>query len=412
MVEDDCGSEKLKGLPAKVKVLLLQARQLLNGNETTSKKHGFEQLSRGIHPSCLTPDAKHAFVELFIEGGLLEAVVGLIELAQTDMTIAAVNFLGDLTFNSDAGSRAVLLVFQRLRDSILFSSSSTGSQKQIGLLSAAVSLCANVVATCPEGHEQILSLVPTLFLPMMGDPDASDRLVGNTILLLANLSLTCKPQLREMRVADVLLDILLCGDASETRKSVAESVMIILLGDTKCEEIDRLMEANVIEDYCIPILVQAVKNEEFRGMYPHLVYSARLFDALAQCRKYAQALVAHSMVPRELLNACRSQDGLRQLESHDEGRRLAIEALRSFARFKLWPTNVEDELELKGWLALLGEDAHAGVRESAAGLWALVNSEQALCILLVGNRLESTLQLRAPLWKERVVPFLFPLPEG
>lgn len=396
----------------KVHDLLVQAARIRDPEtETDWKKGAFERLSYRIHPCQLRADAKHIFVQKSIDSGFLETAVELIELGRHDLIVAACNFLGDFTFNSDAGSRAVLLLFHRIRDCFLHGFRSCGSQKPVALLSSAVSLCANIVATCPEGHECILSLVPTLFLPMLGDPNASDRLVGNTILLLANLSLTCKSELRDMCVADVLLNVLLSGDdVSETRKSVAESVIILLLGDARCEAVDRLMDAMVIEEYCIPILVKAMKNEEFRGMYPHLVYSARLFDVLAQSPEYAKALVAHREVPEKLLAACKRQDGMRQLESHDEGRRLAIEALRSFARFKLWPNDADDNLKLKQQLVPLLEDCHSGVREAAAGLWALTNRRQALDLLLVGHRFESEGHLNGMLWKEKIVPFIFPIP--
>jgi hypothetical protein len=229
-------------------------------------------------------------------------------------------------------------------------------------------------------------------------------------LLLANLSLTLSSELRAMGVANVLLHMVLDSAVSVSRKSVAESVIIFLLGDRECQEIDRLMSSNVIESYCIPIMEHALNGEEFRGMYPHLVYSARLFDVLARSRAYAVTLSGHESVVPLLLRASRHQRQRAQLESNNEGRRLAIEALRSMARFKLWPASAEDLTFVEQTLPSLVSDNHVGVRCSAAGLWAFLDIRRTLLILFVGNRLEVEGHLRRDIWRESVVPFLFPLP--
>merc|ERR1719464_301666 len=108
--------------------------------------------------------------------------------------------------------------------------------------------------------------------------------------------MTVAAELRALRVADVLLSLVLDEGAGEWGRSVAESVIIYLHGESKCEEVDRLMSAGVISKYCVPLMECTLRGGEFHGMHPYLVYSARVFQVLAQSREYAKALVADGRV--------------------------------------------------------------------------------------------------------------------
>merc|ERR1712185_596154 len=131
-------------------------------------------------------------------------------------------------------------------------------------------------------------------------------------------------------------------------------------------------ELHIVGDYCVPIMQFTLKGEEFRGMYPHLMYSARLFQVLARCREYGEALTQDERVVPLLLQAQRRQDTFR-VDSDLEGRRLALEALRSLAHFELWRP---DFIYLEHDLPLSLADDHAGIRAAAAGLWAILHREE------------------------------------
>merc|ERR1711879_129572 len=105
--------------------------------------------------------------------------------------------------------------------------------------------------------------------------------------------MTVSKELRDLGTAEALLDLTVNGRVSAARKSVGESVIIFLLGHNKCYAIDKLLEMNVVGEYCIPILKCALQSTEFRSMYPHLVYSVKLFHVLAQSPEYAKAAIAH-----------------------------------------------------------------------------------------------------------------------
>lgn len=187
---------------------------------------------------------------------------------------------------------------------------------------------------------------------------------------------------------------------------------------------DKLVDTNVIGDYCIPILELALAGEDFRGMYPHLVYSARLFQVLAQAPMYAIRLVAHGEVVPLLLRATLSREQPVGLESDSEGRCLVLEALSSLAHFGLWPTRsaehdkpgrtiTSSDRASASWirqdLPLILADDHACVRTAASRLWASLNPQHLVLLLLVGRRLEAESHgLPAQLWRARVLIWLFP----
>jgi len=295
------------------------------------KKEALECMCLGLRPQDLTECSRMAFVRLAFERGVVDAAVALIELGVADLSCAASNFLGDFAFNSDVGAQAVLDVFPRLERCFRYIFADHCLEHLL-VLDAALLLCANIAATCPSGHSQLVPLVRPICLKIIKSPTVSDKLRGNTILLLANLSMTVGPELRALRVADALLELIVERRASVSGRSVAESVIIFLHGHEPCQEIDTLMNLNVISQYIVPIMERTIKGDEFRGMYPHLLYSARLFQVLAQCRRYAEALVANPQVIPMLLHVSREPERPLRVESDLEGRRLALEALWSLAR--------------------------------------------------------------------------------
>eukprot|EP00405_Crypthecodinium_cohnii_P033270 CAMPEP_0206533372 /NCGR_PEP_ID=MMETSP0325_2-20121206/4916_1 /ASSEMBLY_ACC=CAM_ASM_000347 /TAXON_ID=2866 /ORGANISM="Crypthecodinium cohnii, Strain Seligo" /LENGTH=191 /DNA_ID=CAMNT_0054029983 /DNA_START=127 /DNA_END=699 /DNA_ORIENTATION=+ len=86
---------------------------------------------------------------------------------------------------------------------------------------------------------------------------------------------------------------------------------------------------------------RTIEGEHFRGMYPHLMYSARLFEVLTRCPEYAEVLAGNSKVIPMLLHVAAECDRPLRVESDHEGRRLALEALRHLAQWKLWPPPAE-----------------------------------------------------------------------
>mmetsp|Transcript_144227 Transcript_144227/g.461870 ORF Transcript_144227/g.461870 Transcript_144227/m.461870 type:complete len:490 (-) Transcript_144227:227-1696(-) len=412
------------------------------------KKEALECMCLGLRPQDLTECSRMAFVRLAFERGVVDAAVALIELGVADLSCAASNFLGDFAFNSDVGAQAVLDVFPRLERCFRYIFADHCLEHLL-VLDAALLLCANIAATCPSGHSQLVPLVRPICLKIIKSPTVSDKLRGNTILLLANLSMTVGPELRALRVADALLELIVERRASVSGRSVAESVIIFLHGHEPCQEIDTLMNLNVISQYIVPIMERTIKGDEFRGMYPHLLYSARLFQVLAQCRRYAEALVANPQVIPMLLHVSREPERPLRVESDLEGRRLALEALWSLARLGFWPppaaleppgdaqpsvgvpprredaleeeeegeepeqgepTSLEQESRAflsKSLPDLLG-NAHPGIRASAAGLWACVHRREVLEQLVVGQRLETARGLPSGFWRWRVLSNLYP----
>lgn len=254
---------------------------------------------------------------------------------------------------------------------------------------------------------------------------ASDKLRGNTILLLANLSMTVGAELRELRVADVLLDLITEQSSPGLGQSVAESVVIFLHGDRRCTEIDRLMDLGVVSQYCVPIMEKTLRGAEFRGMYPHLLYSARLFEVLARSRDYAEALAANPDVVPLLLRVCHCQERPLRVASDRDGRRLSLEALASLAEFGLWPQvgtrgggphGGQTAVDCASFMAIdapqLLADEDPGIRSSASRLWANVNRDEVVQVLLVGSRFEAAEGLPAGCWRWRIMPFIFPFLGG
>jgi len=151
---------------------------------------------------------------------------------------------------------------------------------------------------------------------------------------------------------------------------------------------------------------QTLLGEEFRGMFPYLVYSARVFQVLAQSREYAEALVMNDQVlPMLLQIACHDGAAMR-VESDLEGRCLALRALCSIVEFGLWGADAKDEPSRKFFrqdLGLLLNAQHRGIRRAAARLCIDLD---VLFYLLVARRLQDTLPLAV--WKRRVLAFIFP----
>merc|ERR1712107_399889 len=145
-------------------------------------------------------------------------------------------------------------------------------------------------------------------------------------------------------------------------------------------------------------------------MYPFLVYSVRVFHALAQSRTYSEALVAHKEVIPLLWKASLYEEGRTRLESDLEGRRLALQSLNSLAWFGLWPNAAypASSTFCRQDLPQLLGDEHAGIRDASADLWARLNLPYVKQMLLIGHRLESERMLLPGLWKQRILTLLFP----
>ncbi|CAJ1404794.1 unnamed protein product [Effrenium voratum] len=383
---------------------------------STQKKRYLEELSYALRPQELQPQAREMFVRQALARGVVGEAVRLIENASSAVAAAATNFLGDFAFNSDMGSREVLKVFDRIADRFqhLFSSSSDRVTLMISedwLLQAAILLCVNIAATCPAGHMKLVRLVQPVCLKILQSPQVGDKLRGNTILLLANLSMTVLSELRELQVADALLRLVSDHRISDQGKSVAESVIIFLHGEAKCRQVDLLMGRDVVGQYCIPIMAHTLKSTEFRGMFPHLLYSAKLFQVLSRCRVYAEELLRDGRAMPLLLRAVNPRAPPPRVETDYEGRRLVLEALWSFARFRLWPAeeDADDSQKfIEKGLPLVMEDRHVGIRSAAVGIYAQLHWVRVLEMLAVGKRLEAEGFLPPGFWRHRIASQLFP----
>merc|ERR1719453_1221053 len=330
-----------------------------------------------------------------------------------DLVGTASNFLTDLAFCCDLGTRTLLSVFDRIArcyTKIFDRRNWDHNRPPLKALEAAVLLCTIVAGCNSSGHQLIILLVEPICLQIIEDPRASDKLRQSTIILLANLCVTVGEQLRSLGVARALLDFIFDNQVTAPERSVAESVIIYLHGDRKCEEIDRLLAMNVIGEYCVPLMEVTLEGRKFRGMYPFLMYTVRVFQVLAQSRDYAEALVADERVVPLLLQAARTECHKRPMPSDVEGRRLALEALFSIWRFGMWPQYLGRELFTfrSRDLPLLMADNHDGIRCSAARFWAYSNSDYVLQLLLAGTRIEERLHLPGALWREKILSCLFP----
>jgi len=369
-----------------------------------------EQLSMALRPQ-FPNHLRQEFVQRAIARGVVETAVQLIESGSVELAIATSNFLGDFTFGSDMGARAVEESFDRIarRFKHIFE---TLEWNNLELLEATVLLCVNMASMCPSSHQLIVPLVQPVCLRIIEDLRASDVLRGNTITLLANLSTTVCEELRVLRVADTLLDLVVVRKFPDEGISVAESVIIYLHGHERCAQVDKLMDLDVVGEYCVPLMETTLAGQEFRGMYPYLMYTARVFKVLAQSEEYAKALVSHERVVPLLLKASSCRDlnrGAMLVESDREGRSLALEALCLFAQLRLWPMSSGDR---QGWtfirdeLPLLMQDEHAEVRAAAASLWCYLNIGYVKCLLRAGDP-----KLPHFLWRRKVLTFLYPLLE-
>jgi hypothetical protein len=254
----------------------------------------------------------------------------------------------------------------------------------------------NIAAMCRCGHHVLIPAVEPVCLRIIQDPRASDSLRGNSISFLANVSVTLGQELRALGVADVLLQLVFPVDREqlvpEQGRSVAESVIVYCCeGAGVCPEIDRLMAADLVSKYCVPLLTQTLNNSEFRSMYPFLVFSARVFTILASVRKYAERLVADPRVPALLVQAVNKPV---LVTSDRKGQRLALEALASLARFRLWVPTIEPPLD----------NPYAGIRTAAAKLMVAMHPDVFRVCLLAGHRVP----FPRIIWQQRVLPMLFP----
>merc|ERR1712190_627937 len=104
------------------------------------------------------------------------------------------------------------------------------------------------------------------------------------------------------------------------------------------------------------------------------------------------------------------------LESDNEGRCLALEALRSLVRLDLWPRAADDDKPSRTFidqeLPLLLVDDHAGVRTAAAALWARLTVSYVLFLLLVGQRCDVRFRLPPQFWRQKIIAFMFPFLAG
>eukprot|EP00931_Biecheleriopsis_adriatica_P017278 TRINITY_DN12436_c0_g1_i1.p1 TRINITY_DN12436_c0_g1~~TRINITY_DN12436_c0_g1_i1.p1 ORF type:complete len:477 (+),score=98.63 TRINITY_DN12436_c0_g1_i1:128-1432(+) len=384
------------------------------GNAHGHKQRCLEELSRDLRPQGLTQKARVAFVRQAISRGVVEEAVKLIEYGYTPLAAAATNFLGDFAFNSDVGSREVLQVFDRIADRFqhLFSSTAGAGSPSLEdlLLGAAILLCVNIAATCSSGHLKLVRLVQPVCLKILQSQSVGDKLRGNTILLLANLSMTVLNELRELHVGDVLLSLVLAQNISSTEKSVAESVIIYLHGEQKSSQVDQLMARGIVDKYCVPIMLHTLRGTEFRGMFPHLLYSAKLFQVLAKCRDYAEALTSDPRVVPLLLHSVTPNGEIPRVETDYEGRRLVLEALLSFARFGLWP-RPDDEISQTFVATALPQllcDDQAGIRAAAAGIQAHLSKPRVVQMLLIGSRLEKRRLVPCGFWQDKILSWIFP----
>lgn len=394
-------------LALKIASLLQYVKIIMDeNNDLASRRRALSSVSIAIQPQHISADVKQLFVERVAEQHVVDSVVRLIELGGVDAASDACDFLGDLSFNSDLGSRIVFKESSRIFNCFRHAFQLASSHE---LVRSFVSLCANLVATSPEGHFQLIPLIEPVILPIIRDPNTSDRLLSSAILLLANLSLTVGDELRELQVADALVALVLDQGISVLRKSVAESVVIYLLGRQPCDEIDQLMALGLVQEYCVPILQCALEDKAFRGMYPHLVYSARLFQVLASSRTYATALTANERVVPLLLYAARQSSKQARLGSDCEGRRLALETLASLVSFDLWPHrgNSMSQAFVETELPLLLDDERPGIRAASVKIWAALHAGEIQLLLRIGQTMEVDGHLPGDLW-QAALTFLFP----
>jgi len=366
------------------------------------QKDALQQLSRELHRTGLGMVDRRLFVKEALETDIVNTAADLVQSGCISVAVAACNFLGVLVFDSDDGTRAVLQVFDRV-SSRFACTLKTLSWEYMSLLEAAIVLCVNIAATCRSGHPKLVPLVRHVCIQIIENPRASKSLRANTILLLANLSITVGQELRELGVAEALLELVMTVQ-DPFQLSVAETVIIILHGDHKCDVIDKLMDLNIVQAYCVPIMRSALQAEEFRGMCPHLMYSSILFQVLSKHREYAEMLAQNEHVVPLLLEAVLRRET--RVETDVEGRRLALEALRALADFKLWRPESEDAF-LMALPQLLGDD-HAGIRAAAAGIWAPLHPNEVHSCHLLGARLNTTANLPSGLWQTKVMSFLLP----
>lgn len=396
--------EEIKGLLAAIVLVSLP------GTCAERRRLLLEQLLTALRPQVLRPESRRIFIERAAGLGIAEVAVGLIESGGPRLALLASNLLIEFTFSSDVGARVVLGVFKRIAACFkrhVFRLPL--NWEALPFLESAVLLCTNMAALCNVCHELLLPLVQPVCLEIIKSPLASEDLRSHTITMLANLSMTVAKELREMRVADVLLALVLEENGVQGR-SVAESVVVYLHSETRSVEVDRLMDAGFVGSYCVPLMEATLRGEEFRDMYPYLMYSGAVFQSLARCREYAERLAADRRVLPLLLQATMGCPGLMAMQSDLEGRSLALQALSSLAGFGLWPQPGDEDYEearkfLEQQLPRLLADPHANTRRAAVELWARFNGAAVRLLQEMGLRVSA---LPTDCWRLQVLPFLYP----
>lgn len=360
--------------------------------------------------------SRQALIRAAAEKGAAEAAASCVDHADVELSGAAAAFLTNLAFDSDQGALAVLGVLDRAVGHFWSLFGDALTEGRAASLNVALLLCANVAAICPSSHPRLLPLARPACAIVAGASPADDTLRGNTILLLANLSLTAGKELRDLGVPELLLSTALDSGISEVGRSVSESVVVFLHEGSRCPAIDRLIEAGLVARYCVPLMEQTLREERFRGMYPVMSYSARIFWMLARTPRYAEALAGHARAVGLLLEATRPRKPRLTALRDAEGRLLALRALRALRAQGLWPPAGGEEAEgadrsaafVRDELPRLLEDPHRDVRAVAADLYAMVHVEFVYGLLALGLRLQERSALPATVWRQGVVAFLFP----
>ena len=429
-----------------------------------------QQLARLLHwagarDSGRFMSLRRTLVRCYCNIGIVDAAVRALESYHPITLEPASGLLADIMFKSDEGASAVLQGLDRitaaLREVLVLPTDINDRMPFFNQLEAMILLLLNLAGMTKASHQALLPLVSPLCSRIFAESWAVD-LRSHLVTLLANLSLTCRDDLRALGVGRTLLEMVMrahgsiyslnAGADNEANEEEwaslgpAESVIVYLHGHERCAEIDALVERDFIRNYCHPLLTQTLDQGPFRGMLPFLTYTSRVFAILATTREYAKALhwAENHLILLDLIAACKEQSNFQSMESNVEGRVWCLHALGSLASWNLLPTS--EDWEAPVWarggasegpetpeMQVVWEAEHTlrarrrvlcaefveaipnfmkedrlSVRTAASRLWALTNKTYVYDLFIIGRRLEDQRMVHMGTWRNEVLSFLYP----
>lgn len=378
--------------PEELHEALQTVERLCSADSTVRIRRCLEFLTQQLQPGQLSIALRERFVCMAVDLGLVPALVEILRHFAVPEATEALRVLNNISLGA-IGCQAVLDSLQDVAHCFAHRFQHI-NESTTELVGAGIMLTANLAAVCSD--RRLLCMVRHLILEALRRQEH----LAAMALLSANLASTLASELRELGVAEALLDAVA---RDVPGRSVAESVVVYLQDGRECSEVDALIKMGLVPNYCVPLMQATLCGTEFRGMYPFRMYTSRLFLLLSKCRAYAEALAEDDRALSLLLQACQRESVQGFDSTVLEGRVLALRSIGHLTSFGLWP-GTPAEAEILPCLS----DGSSAVRAAASALWARLHKEDVWGLLLVAARMDRAMAVPPVFWREQILSYLYP----